>query len=712
MIFSNSITWTENSVERNNRIITEYLIRKNAESIKHREAHWNRNFSNPVAYNKSVEKNRKRFRFITGIRDDRVSFESPELCGTLNTSACWAETSAHKIYTIRWPVFEDFWAEGLFLEPIVPEKTEPAIIHVPHSGTSPEQLLGLEHCESDPFFVWPQPGQRMIIPALIDRTCKKRLHVPWNDKICLTNREYIYRAAFQLGRHIIGYEVQEVLALVDWLKKDGAGVCLRGHGEGGLIAFYAAAADTRIDEVLVADYFNNRDRLCDEPIDHNVFGLLDQFGDAEIAGLVFPRTITIVQYNAPELTLTPDMGGAPGHLTKPEPAVVKAEIERAKKLTEKLNIPNWITYREIPKGSDTAAPRININGKVPVPSERIKRLVRGMERHNQTLLDKSVLTRKEFWNKLDETSLETIEKTIEWYRDYFMNESVGKFDDPYVDPNVRTRLFVEDEKWTAYEVELDVFDGLSAYGILMIPKDMKEGEKRPVIVCQHGLEREAKSHIKGCNYPGETIFTSELCERGYICFAPQGIFTLAHRFRFTQRLANPLGKNMFSIMAAQHQQIVNWLQSLPIVKKDKIGLYGVSYGGTTVMEVTPFVKEYALGICSANFNYWNYDCANILLDRSYIFNEHYEIFHFDLANTFDHSDMARLIAPRTFMVERGHLDGVASSEYVGFEFGKVRYYYDHCLKMPDRAEIKWIDGGHTVYVDKTAPFLDTFLREI
>ena len=35
---------------------------------------------------------------------------------------------------------------------------------------------------------------------------------------------------------------------------------------------------------------------------------------------------------------------------------------------------------------------------------------------------------------------------------------------------------------------------------------------------------------------------------------------------------------------------------------------------------------------------------------------------FDLGNTFNYGEMAGLIAPRPFMVERGHDDGVAPDE--------------------------------------------------
>ena len=47
---------------------------------------------------------------------------------------------------------------------------------------------------------------------LIDRTYAAR-----NGRAKMTSREYLYRPAFEMGRHLIGYEMQKVLAGVDWL---------------------------------------------------------------------------------------------------------------------------------------------------------------------------------------------------------------------------------------------------------------------------------------------------------------------------------------------------------------------------------------------------------------------------------------------------------------------------------------------------------------
>ena len=158
----------------------------------------------------------------------------------------------------------------------------------------------------------------MIVPALIDRTVAAR-----NGRARLTNREFLYRSAFELGRHLIGYEVQKVLALIDALKAKrligGQKIAVFGYGEGGMIALYAAALDPRIEAVCVSGYFGDRNDVWRQPVDRNVFGLLEQFGDAEIASLIAPRSLIVEASKGPDVVIPPGTGGAPGRLTTPEP---------------------------------------------------------------------------------------------------------------------------------------------------------------------------------------------------------------------------------------------------------------------------------------------------------------------------------------------------------------------------------------------------------
>src|SRR5262249_24679101 len=141
------------------------------------------------------------------------------------------------------------------------------------------------------------------------------------------HREFIYRQAFEMGRHIIGYEVQKILAIVDWFaaqaKGEDAKIGLFGYDEGGLLALAAGALDTRVDVTCVSGYFGPRERVWAEPIYRNVFSLLDEFGDAELATLIAPRTLIVENSRVPKIDGPPAPhdgrgGAAPGTWQTPK----------------------------------------------------------------------------------------------------------------------------------------------------------------------------------------------------------------------------------------------------------------------------------------------------------------------------------------------------------------------------------------------------------
>jgi cephalosporin-C deacetylase-like acetyl esterase len=277
-------------------------------------------------------------------------------------------------------------------------------------------------------------------------------------------------------------------------------------------------------------------------------------------------------------------------------------------------------------------------------------------------------------------------------------------------PNPRTRKIDESDKWTRYEVVLDVFPDVIAYGLLTIPKGISDGQRRPVVVCQHGLEGRPQDTIGEAAHDYYKAFNTELAERGFVTFSPQNLYIFQDRFRTLQRKANPLKKTLFSIIVPQHQQIVDWLQTLPQVDPERIAFYGLSYGGKTAMRVPPLVPDYCLSICSADFNEWVDKNASTINPYSYANLGEYEIFEFDLGSTFNYAEMAALIAPRPFMVERGHFDGVAADETVGWEYAKVRHLYAARLKLPERTEIEWFVGPHSIHGVGTYQFLHKHLN--
>ncbi len=317
--------------------------------------------------------------------------------------------------------------------------------------------------------------------------------------------------------------------------------------------------------------------------------------------------------------------------------------------------------------------------------------------------------RADFLKDLDTSSLEKYAQSVEKYRQIFRDDVIGRFDQKPLPFNARSRQSYDKPLWRGYEVVLDVFPDVIAYGILCLPKDLKPGERRPVVVCQHGLEGRPQDVVTGDN-PAYHDFAARLAERGFITFAPQNLYIFGDRFRSLQRKANPLGKTLFSIIVPQHQQIVDWLKTQPFVDPQRIGFYGLSYGGKSAMRIPPLVTDYCLSICSADFNEWVWKNASTVSPYSYVWTGEYEIFEFDLGSTFNYAEMAALIAPRPFMVERGHFDGVAPDETVGYEYAKIRYLYEAKLGIGDRTEIEWFVGPHTINGKGTFDFLHKHLK--
>lgn len=713
-----ALDWNDDIASRMIDGIDRFLLMQTAATAQRRGETWKADLSSPEKYNAWLEPKRQRLAHILGVRDPRVPAAAPQVVGTLDEPALLSKGPRFSVYAVRWGAFRDVEGEGLLL---VPEgKVAAKVVAIPDAAQTPEMLVGLqEGLPPDSQFArrLAENGCLVLVPVVINREVSVRK---------LTNREYLYRPAFEMGRHIIGYEVQKVLAAVDWFKIGREPVGVIGFGEGGMLALFAGALDPRIDAVCLAGYFGPQEGLWQEPLDRNVFGLLEQFGGAELAAMVAPRRLIIEASKGPEFVVPPGTGGGPGRLSTPPLDTIRAEADRAIKLVAGLKSPPIEVVGDngyVPIG--TAVPKflsaLGIADAKPIgpPPEPLRkpvdaaarhaRQMREIDQHTQWLLGESPYIRAEFMKKLDTSSLEKYQQSAQWYRQFFYDEVVGRFDIQPLPFHARSRKTYDRPGWTGYEVALDVFPDVFAYGVLLVPKGIKPGERRPTVVCQHGLEGRPTDVILGDN-PAYHDFAAKLAERGFVTFAPQNPYLFQDRFRTLQRKANPLKKTLFSIIVPQHQQIVDWLQTLPFVDSQRVGFYGLSYGGKTAMRVPALVTDYALSICSADFNEWVWKNASTRSPYSYVWTGEYEIFEFDLGSTFNYAEMAALIAPRPFMVERGHFDGVSSDEAVSYEYAKIRHLYAARLHIGERTQIEFFVGPHTINGQGTFEFLQRHLQ--
>jgi dienelactone hydrolase len=710
--------------------IHRFVDRETAESVEKRAAYWHRDLSSPEKYAASVEPNREHLAKILGVVDERVKDTSPKYIAGPGKASLVGRGEGYEIRVVRWEALSGVNGEGLL---VIPTKERPAgdLVLLGDADQTPEMLVGLDDdAKADTYRFALRAAEmncRILIPTLVNRADTYSVAGNGVRPTNQPHREFVYRPAFEVGRHVIGYEVQKILAAIDWFAADRdrgtRRISVMGYGEGGLLALYAGALDTRIDHVGVSGYFGRREELWREPIYRNVQGLLKEFGDAEVASLLAPRKLLVDGFAAPRVDGPPSphdsrAGAAPGRIASPGTEEIDSEIARLAKLTPAGWKPDVDLGRQLRFPFESSDRRPKPSNPVPISSPpparvaplpdagaRQKRQIDEMQAFTQMLVRKSERVRRALWSKPDRSSPAKWEETTKSLREHFYNDVIGKFDQPLLAANPRTRKLFDEPKYVGYEVMIDVFPDVFASGILLVPKDLKPDERRPVVVCQHGLEGRP-SDVADPKVDSQYYhrFACRLAEQGFVTYAPQNPYIGEDRFRSLQRKLNPLGKQLYSIIIPQHQQTLNWLSTLPFVDSTKIAFYGLSYGGTTAMRVPAVETRYCLSICSGDFNEWIWKNTSLDYPNSYVGTREYEIFEWDLANTFNYAEMAGLIAPRPFMVERGHHDAVGLDEWVGYEYGKVRLLYAE-LGIPQQTRIEYFLGPHEIHGVGTFEFL-------
>ena len=727
--------------------IDRWLMRETDRVSAQRAKDWEEAAVDAIAFNALKAAKRERLKELIGAVDARAPSPQLQFLGNDERGAEMFRSvgaNGFAAYRVRWPVLEGVFGEGLVLLPLDRNGkavwSAPAVIAIPDADQSPEELAGLRPGvapESQFARHLAQTGWRVLVPALVSRDDSFSGNARIGRFTNQPHREWIYRQAYEMGRHIIGYEVQKVLAA---LAAVNAGA-VAGYGEGALVALHAAALDHRVNAVLVSGYFGSREQLWREPIYRNVSGSLREFGDAELAAMIAPRKV-IVEFSQPPKVNGPPAaqsgrgGAAPGVITPLEFAEIEAEVERANKITAPLR---HVPFLEFVHGSEgtqvqfgsrkalallgrvqrfTNAVVFDVEDKkLAVVSlgditNRQERMVRELETFTQNVFRRSERARDALiWKSLGNTNSFLAAATTN--RAFFWRHVMGKIEAAKAASNPRTRQIYDKEKWAGYEVMLDVFPDVFAWGYLLVPKDLKPGERRPVVVCQHGLEGVPEDTVaddpKHKGYGAYKGFAAKLAERGFIVYAPHNPYRGQDKFRVLQRKANPLGLSLFSFIIAQHEVTTDWLASLPFVDPQRIAFYGLSYGGKTAMRVPAVIDRYCLSICSADFNEWIQKNVTTDSTYSYMFTGEYEMPEWNLGHTFNYAEMASLIAPRPFMVERGHDDGVAPDTWVAYEYAKIRRMYNK-LGLGDRTEIEFFNGPHTINGVGTFKFLHKHLN--
>jgi dienelactone hydrolase len=529
-------------------------------------------------------------------------------------------------------------------------------------------------------------GYIVFAPFFVER---RTISEPW-----LGDRSWLFRLAFSTGRHIIGTEVQQTISAIDYLQTlslvDSQRIFVAGQGQGGMTALYAAALDTRIKTAIIAGYFGNNDQAYKDPEDRMLWGQLLHFGDAEVSDLIAPRELIIVCDES-------DVSGR-----------VRAEVGR-------ISNQKHVTLhfdRSIPAAMGVPETQAKLEFKLRLDPMRVEQIAGNQfaewQAYFRNMAMECYRSRDNAW-KVDTSSIESYRRSVQPSISSYLT-ALGRYPDPSGPFDAQTAKLYDEPAFTGYHLQIRVYDGVHTYGLLLLPKSIKAGERRPVVFALHGYSDRPEDVVKRDRLYHR--YAAGLAERGYVVFAPMTSVQDGRQRTELVRYASLLGWTPLGLELRKLSRAIDFLSTLPFVDKGRFGIYGLSFGGFTTLRVGVAEPRFRVVISSGDFNETTVKNTDLTEGTSFLF---YPItldrYMFGWLNTFSDGVLASLIAPRAYMTEMGDLDSVIIEPRRWIEIDIARYLDTYRkLGIPQKAGISRFLGPHEIHGAETLAFLDRWLE--
>jgi len=593
-------------------------------------------------------------------------------------------------YRLSWRCGDHLTVEGLLLEPRQRE-VRAGVVLVPSPEVTLEELCGL----AGPRASCPPKG-RALAGAGCLVVCPHIIRRDHLGDLPLDDRQRLFRLGFLVGEHLLGAEVQKVLSCVDFVAEHrasrGKHLWVEGAGLGGLVALLAVILDARVPEVWVDSEIGCGRDPTQVPVDRDMWGLDRHAGEADLLTLVMPRRVAVSRSGDSPPPPGPELG---------------REIDRAQATLARLGLKHALEL----VGFRQARNETFRQARPPAEAlDRQCRQARDLEACYRRLIEQAPAIRENRWRP-DYSSLEPYEASMVEKREAYL-DLIGRLPEPDAPMDPRSVLCWEEPAFAGYRVTVGVYEGVHAHGILLVPKGMGEGERRPAVLCQHGFHGRPEFALGMVDDDEQHYhhFGRRLCERGYVVFAPYVVVPDWEHRNVLVREGRRIGITPVGLEAKKIGRIVDFLQTMSCVDPEHVGFYGLSYGGYTALWVGPVEPRLKVIICSGHFNGWQQKVTHYWPDMTtcYMWHPDEDFYNWNMLNQFGHFDLASLICPRPFFVETGLRDEVTPPEWVQPEWEKVRALYDR-LGIPERAEQHVFDGVHEINGQRSFPFLDRWL---
>ncbi len=707
-------------LSRQHQQIDDYFLGKIQASPAVRDKIWQPDFSSAAEYLASIRDHRRRLAEMLGLLDVKL--------GQLKTKRLILAEGKVRIEEIRVSIEQGFEVRALVFFPEAAAPT-PAVIAIPPENLTRESFAGVAVGEipKDWLITLLRRGVSVAIPVMIERSFDHELsQLSWGAK--MDRRRLLHRVGFVVGRTLTGIEVQQVMALrmcLASLKEiDSKRVAVLGTEQGGMTALYAAAADEAFAGAVVVDYFQAREGCWKEPVDRMLYGQLLSFGDAEVAALVAPRPLGILfQASGPIDSKT-----------------VEPEAARALRFYKGLGLAERLAVapadNALAKGAEKAAgivasDRVLMGETVDFRASKYQ-VEEAREEHFKSLYaylrnlcEASDGIRDNYWT-LDKVKPEDRPERVRALHTE-LRKLMGVVSTDGVPLNPRTRLIEANDRFAAYDILLDVVPGVEAWGHLLIPANV--AGKAPAIVAQHGGGG-LPGMLTGMGEPEEAAyhrFAAHLADEGYVVLAP--LVAVGNNRPFPEaknrqeevfmgidrslnpkvRMAAAVGMMRTSIEQAKLRRFIDFLQSLPFVRSERIGYYGLSYGGYATTWMTPLEPRIKATVISGHFNDWRPKITSDRIATSYLRHPDEDFSNWNVLHRFTHHELIAAMWPRAVCIEYGENDAVTPPGWHRRAWQKLQAF----AGVWDARQLIVRDvfqGNHEIHFIGALDFLNRWLR--
>lgn len=272
---------------------------------------------------------------------------------------------------------------------------------------------------------------------------------------------------------------------------------------------------------------------------------------------------------------------------------------------------------------------------------------------------------------------------------------------------------LETVRCDGYRRDKVVFDSernMSVPAYLLVPDDRMLPGAAVLAVHGHGLGKTQVCGLETTEAPNGD-YARQLVERGYVvlapdlrCFGERADWNPPDHYGCDTNLVhatmagwNPLTQNLWDLSRG-----VDVLSQHPLVDPARIGVAGLSYGGTMSLFLAAWDTRVAAAVVSGFFSSWAEShrvpwnmCGSQVLTG--------------MLGRLEHVDLGALVAPRPLLVESGTDDILFPVDAARSSVTELRSVYDG-MHAADRLAHDVFPGGHRWHGEAAYPFLARWLR--